>query len=614
MMENHSISLRMMVLTVAAAAILPLSGKPSSVRNSLPEPVDGVCLISDTIDLNGQTVTIPAATTLKFRGGILINGILLGNDTKIEADNDAHIFDASLRMGGSWSVTACPEWFGACGDGIALYDRPLRCYNGEVNDPVLKNVASRTCIQYPSDHIVNSDFWEYVPYPNTRQVVYCPSQCCFLLHEGENYYSRWGNSEEWNDPKTGKARADRVFSDLTTRISTIFSNGSMCDIDSLMTDDTPAFRRAILMGRGNINLRPVVYYCKLDDTNGPNTTPWRNLSNFHVKGNGATLFLRTKAKGHPQRFSQDTWAWMYHCSHGEISDLQVRCLRDRDDGAPHNHHRLSSSDSRCVAFGIFGCQDLRFSNLSFKGMSHDFIVKNGYGMSTGITIDGWQSKDFTQNVFGGVRGCHVKHADLQQADMLGDGMHIIYGQTLLRQFHVSDGHFKAGNNTSVMLTCHGGRKDLFPDSIYYRNCLIEGARMIQGQGFQQQSFDNCTFRQTADSILTSKGKKEANNYAVIATRINLKFTNCIFELKSSGLVNAAKIDGPTTTLMMNNCQVKAPHVGRTLINHPGDIHITQCNIHCAGSLHSNSGHVTLRNNQITQGLKQQKKGKQIKKT
>jgi hypothetical protein len=50
------------------------------------------------IDLNGETLTLPANVTLDFQGGSISNGVITGNFIK----------NTYLR----------PEWFGAKGDGI----------------------------------------------------------------------------------------------------------------------------------------------------------------------------------------------------------------------------------------------------------------------------------------------------------------------------------------------------------------------------------------------------------------------------------------------------------------------------------------------------------------
>lgn len=68
-------------------------------------------------DLAGETVTIPAGCVLKFEGGKLLNGDILGNNTRIEAQV-VNIFD-EINCSGSWLNDMCyPEWFGAKGDEV----------------------------------------------------------------------------------------------------------------------------------------------------------------------------------------------------------------------------------------------------------------------------------------------------------------------------------------------------------------------------------------------------------------------------------------------------------------------------------------------------------------
>lgn len=61
--------------------------------------------------LGGESVTIPENCVLKFVGGSLSNGALVGQNTRIEAGL-AQIFDADITLGGTWNVQyAYPEWF-----------------------------------------------------------------------------------------------------------------------------------------------------------------------------------------------------------------------------------------------------------------------------------------------------------------------------------------------------------------------------------------------------------------------------------------------------------------------------------------------------------------------
>lgn len=54
-------------------------------------------------DLNGATINLPANSVLQFVGGSIKNGTLNGNNTVIEADSNAVIFD-SVVIEGTWNV------------------------------------------------------------------------------------------------------------------------------------------------------------------------------------------------------------------------------------------------------------------------------------------------------------------------------------------------------------------------------------------------------------------------------------------------------------------------------------------------------------------------------
>lgn len=64
-------------------------------------------------DLNGNTVEMPTGCVLKFNGGILTNGTIVGSDTSLDA-GVCKIFDDSIFFDGTWNVRdVYPEWFGA---------------------------------------------------------------------------------------------------------------------------------------------------------------------------------------------------------------------------------------------------------------------------------------------------------------------------------------------------------------------------------------------------------------------------------------------------------------------------------------------------------------------
>lgn len=64
-------------------------------------------------DLNGATIHIPENCVLKFAGGKLSNGTLVGSNTTIKSDI-TKIFELSIEIGGTWNTEyAYAEWFGA---------------------------------------------------------------------------------------------------------------------------------------------------------------------------------------------------------------------------------------------------------------------------------------------------------------------------------------------------------------------------------------------------------------------------------------------------------------------------------------------------------------------
>lgn len=76
-----------------------------------------VYIISSEFDLGGKEVSIPESCTLKFKGGLIKNGKLIGNNTDIDSPRKK-IMDASLSVDGTWKVReAFSEWFGPKADG-----------------------------------------------------------------------------------------------------------------------------------------------------------------------------------------------------------------------------------------------------------------------------------------------------------------------------------------------------------------------------------------------------------------------------------------------------------------------------------------------------------------
>lgn len=68
--------------------------------------------IRDYFDLGGEEITLPANCVLKFNGGMLANGTVIGNGITIEAPL-FRIFADDITLKGDFNCDFYPEWFGA---------------------------------------------------------------------------------------------------------------------------------------------------------------------------------------------------------------------------------------------------------------------------------------------------------------------------------------------------------------------------------------------------------------------------------------------------------------------------------------------------------------------
>ena len=85
--------------------------KANILAQSMINKPNTVYTIQYDFDLNGQTITVPENCVLKFEGGSLSNGILVGQGTSIDAD--AKTIFKKLKLDGAFAVSALrASWFG----------------------------------------------------------------------------------------------------------------------------------------------------------------------------------------------------------------------------------------------------------------------------------------------------------------------------------------------------------------------------------------------------------------------------------------------------------------------------------------------------------------------
>ena len=80
---------------------LELSEDSVTYQQVLGEPELGVLAVREDVDLNGKVCRLPANVTMKFCGGVVKNGALVGDGTKIESKGAC--FDR-VRILGTWNV------------------------------------------------------------------------------------------------------------------------------------------------------------------------------------------------------------------------------------------------------------------------------------------------------------------------------------------------------------------------------------------------------------------------------------------------------------------------------------------------------------------------------
>lgn len=89
--------------------------KPLEMQMIKPNTIYEIC---NDFNLKGENLKLPVGSELRFNGGTLSNGILIGQETRITAA-PIRIFDTSLTLMGTWDIVeAYPEWYGAIGDGL----------------------------------------------------------------------------------------------------------------------------------------------------------------------------------------------------------------------------------------------------------------------------------------------------------------------------------------------------------------------------------------------------------------------------------------------------------------------------------------------------------------
>lgn len=446
-----------------------------------------------------------------------------------------------------------PEYseYGAKGDGINYYDWPLACYEGEVNGVSVEEGAVEVEVSAPAERIFDN-FGLDMPY-TAHDVRFDSSRCAFLLRVGVKYYSQWLNSYYYNDPATGKARTDTVFSDITlisgsnrssVRTSKIYQGGTdLVSILDTMTDDTSAIQAWFAANNGSgktARLRPGAIYF-LGSLQIGNFLALANGAT--IEGNGATLFVRTLSTGasaSPDLSNGGDFGTTILRADGKngitINNLKIKALKDRDGTPPTNNKNLSSSSSNITGITIYGnTNNVHVNNIEFRNMGNDFDLRAGYK----IFIDGWKSVGVKNNALGTTE-TYITNADLTSAEYMGCGPHLFYAGAKCDKVFFKNCRFRAGDGYQEVLISFHASENCPPEGttrhVYFDDCVIEAGAMLKGNGYgvmgrQWIHFRRCTLRKTFESVASSGEQKIGSREMLAWMDTNSwEFSDCIIDI------------------------------------------------------------------------------------
>ncbi len=234
--------------------------------------------IDQNYDLRGKIIVIPDNCILRFEGGSLCNGELMGNNTQIEA-NYQHVFKDGIRLSGTWRVGSwLPEWFGAQGKNGYFDTDPIQRALDAANNTDVKIVrllgktyyTNATLNVYPYVSLIGSEqkaSWLYASQimPMTKcdaiQITSSGNKATGITLK--NLIVRNGNSKEYNNVGIHIKKDDKDFGVSKLRVENVqvlyFDSGIKADLYG-----TGAFAynefRSVECGHNNIGFEVSGHY------------------------------------------------------------------------------------------------------------------------------------------------------------------------------------------------------------------------------------------------------------------------------------------------------------------------------------------------------------------
>lgn len=148
------------VLLFGCTSIIPIRDSLLFVRENK------TYLISDELDLKGDTIIIPQGCALKFtKGGSVKNGVLIGSETSIQAKKKYHNLFNNVTLHGDWMVNSIYDYWFCSNEGVGDIQKIKNLF-ALCSDSVINDV-------YISDGIIHIDLSQIND--NTTTVFSIPS-------------------------------------------------------------------------------------------------------------------------------------------------------------------------------------------------------------------------------------------------------------------------------------------------------------------------------------------------------------------------------------------------------------------------------------------------------
>lgn len=117
-----------------------VQGVNTLVQQMIDKP-NTIYIVQYDYNLGEQTINLPENSILKFEGGTLCNGIIVGNNTQIDAEKEV-IFKIGLNIQGTWN---CPN----------IYDNWFE-FNSVLGDKFISNDIINNILALSSDYVNNT--------------------------------------------------------------------------------------------------------------------------------------------------------------------------------------------------------------------------------------------------------------------------------------------------------------------------------------------------------------------------------------------------------------------------------------------------------------------------